>query len=211
MNQQNIKSPLWRTTLLCAALACHAQASYADRADRDKPMHLEANQVRVDDSRQVSIFEGNVQFTQGTMVIRGDKIVVTQGKDGFTHGTATGQPASFRQKREGSDEYAEGYGESIEYDSKNESLDLLGHARMKMGQDEVSGEHITYSSRTEIFQVHGAPGTQTDASGKPVDIQGTGRVRAIIQPKNRNAVTGPATETLSIKPAGTLTQPESNQ
>ena len=210
MNQQNIK-PLWRAALLCAAVACHAPASFAERADRDKPMHLEADQVRVDDSRQTSTFEGNVQFTQGTMIIRGDKIIVMQDKDGLTHGTATGQHASFRQKREGSDEYAEGYGERIEYDSKNQALDLFGHARMKMGQDEVSGEHITYNSRTEIFQVHGTPGTQTDASGKPVDMRGKGRVRAIIQPRNRDAVTDPVTEPLSIKPAGTLTQPESNQ
>ena len=212
MNLKNIKFvPLWRTILLCSALVCHTPASYADLADRDKPMHLEANQVRVDDANQISTFEGNVQFTQGTMTIHGDKIIVTQSKDGFTHGTVTGQLASFRQRREGSDEYVEGYGERIEYDSKNEILDLFGQARMKMGQDEVSGEYITYRSRTEIFQVHGAPGTQMDASGKPVDMQGKGRVRAIIQPKNRNAVTAPAAEKLSIKPEGTLTQPENNQ
>ena len=201
MNQQKTKSPLRHTIILFLTLACHAQASYADHADRDKPMHLEANQVRVDDSRQVSTFEGNVQFAQGTMTIRGDKIIVTQDKDGFTHGTATGQPASFHQKREGSDEFAEGYGERIEYDSNNESMDLLGHARMKMGKDEVSGEHITYSSRTEIFQVHGTS----------ADMQGRGRVRAIIQPKNRSAAADQVAEPLSIKPAGTLTQPESNQ
>lgn len=212
MTPQNIKkSPVKYATLLCIALACHAPASYAERADRDKTMHLDANRVSIDDANQVSTFEGNVQFTQGTMTIRGDKIVVTQSKDGFTHGTATGQPASFRQKREGSDEYAEGFGERIEYDTKNETLNLFGQAHMKRGEDEVRGEHITYSSRTEIFQVNGMPGKQTDASGKPVDAQDKGRVRAIIQPRNRNAVTGPAAEPLSIKPAGALTQPESNQ
>ena len=209
MNLRNIKFiPLWRATLLCLALTCHTPASYADLADRDKPMHLEANQVRVDDANQISTFEGNVQFTQGTMTIRGDKVIVKQGKDGFKHGTATGQLASFRQKREGSDEYVEGYGERIEYDSKNETLDLFGHARMKMGQDEVSGEHITYNSRTEVFQVQGAQGKQTDASGNPVDAPGKGRVRAIIQPKNKDATTGPA-EPVSITPTGTLTQPDS--
>ena len=207
----NIKSPLWRTALLCAALASHAPAGHAERPDRDKPMHLEADRVSIDDAKQISTFEGNVQFTQGTMTIRGDKIIVTQSKDGFMHGTATGQPASFRQKREGSDEYVEGYGERIEYDSKNETLDLFGQARMKMRQDEVSGEHITYNSRTEIFQVHGASGKQMDASGKPVDMQDKGRVRAIIQPKNRNTITDPAEEPLSIKPESTLTQPESHQ
>ena len=213
MTPQKIKSitPLWRTLLLCSALACHAPASYAERADRDKTMHLDANKVNIDDANQISTFEGNVQFTQGTMSIHGDKIVVTQSADGFTHGTATGQPASFRQKREGSDEYAEGFGTRIEYDTKNETLDLYGQAYMKRGGDEVHGEHITYSSRTEIFQVNGASGKQMDTSGKYIDAQGKERVRAIIQPKNRNAATGPAAEPLSIKPADALTQPEDNQ
>lgn len=211
MTHQKIKcnAPMWCATLLCTALACNAPASYAERADRDKPMHLDANQVNVDDANQISTFEGNVQFTQGTMTIRGDKIVVTQSKDGFTRGTATGQPASFRQKREGSDEYAEGFGERIEYDTKNETLSLFGQARMKRGGDEVHGERITYSSKTEIFQVTGAPGKQLDASGKPADAQGKGRVRAIIQPKNRSP--RPAAEPLPIKPAGALPQPEGNQ
>ena len=207
MNLQNIK---FAATLLCAALACHAAACHAERADRDKPMHLEANRVSIDDANQISTFEGNVQITQGTMIIRGDKIVVTQDKDGFAHCTATGQLASFRQKREGLDEYAEGYGETIEYDAKSETLDLFGHARVKREQDEVSGEHITYNSRTEIFQVQGAQGKQTDASGNPVDAPGKGRVRAIIQPKNKDAASGPA-EPVSITPTDTLTQPESRQ
>ena len=211
MNPQKTKctAPIWQAALLCTALACHATASYAERADRDKTMHLDANQVSIDDANQISTFEGNVQFTQGTMIIRGDKIVVTQSKDGFAHGTATGQPASFRQKREGYDEYAEGFGERIEYDTKSETLNLFGQARMKRGGDEVQGEHITYSSRTEIFQVTGTPGKQLGASGKPANAQDKGRVRAIIQPRNRNS--GAAAEPLPIKPAGALNQPEGNQ
>ena len=211
MTLQKTDTPLWRAILLCTALSCHAQASYAERADRNKTMHLDANQVSVDDANQVSTFEGNVIFSQGTMTIRGDKIVVTQSKDGFTNGTATGQPASFRQKREGSEEYTEGYGERIEYDTKNETLNLFGQAYIKRGEDEVRGEHIMYSSRTEIFQVSGTSGKQMDASGKPVDAPGKGRVRAIIQPKNRDGATGPATEPLSIKPAGKLARPEDDQ
>lgn len=196
--------------MLFAALACHAAASHAERADRDKPMHLEANRVSIDDANQISTFEGNVQITQGTMIIRGDKIVVTQDKEGFTHSTAIGQPASFRQKREGLDEYAEGFGETIKYDARNETIDLFGKARVKREQDEVSGEHITYNSRTEIFQVHGAQDRQTDASGSPADVQGKGRVRAIIQPKSKGAGSAPA-EPVTITPTETLTQPENRR
>jgi lipopolysaccharide export system protein LptA len=194
MKLQNVKY-----LLICLTLACGT--AHAERADSDKPVHLEANQVNIDDNTQTSTFEGNVQLSQGTMSISGDKIVVVQNQDGFKHGTATGHPASFRQKRDGLDEYVEGYGDRIEYDTKNETVDFYGHARMTRGQNEVRGEHITYNAKTEIFQVH-------SASGQEANTAGNNRVRAIIQPKNK--VTAPA-EPLPIKPADTLVQPEEHQ
>jgi len=200
MNQPNIKrvALLWRTiAILCLALACNA--AYAERADRDKPMHLEADKASIDDAKQISTFEGKVQLTQGTLTIRGEKLVVVQDKDGYTHGTATGQLASFRQKREGSGGYVEGYGERIEYDARNETVDFFFQANIKLEQDEVRGEHITYNSKTEIFQVHGSTGTQAETLGK-------NRVRIIIQPRSKGAGASSAAEPLPIKPAEALPQ-----
>ena len=172
-----------RAVLLCLALACHIPASHAERADRGQPLHLEASQVSIDDARQISTCEGKVMLTQGTLTIRGDKIVLTQNKEGVKRGTTTGQPASFRQKREGFDEYVEGYAERIEYDSTNATVDFFGQARMKRGGDEVQGDHITYSTMTEIFQARGTPGQDAGAAGQS-------RVRAVIQPKNKAATAG---------------------
>ncbi len=204
---QNDKySHILNITLFCAALLSHSAACFAERADRDKPMHLEANRVSVDDANQVSTFEGNVQITQGTLIIQGDKIVVTQDKDGFTYSTATGQPASFRQKREGLDEYAEGFGEIIKYDSRNETIDLVGNAKVKRDEDEISGDHITYNSKTEVFLVHGAQYTPEGEISSITGTPGNGRVRAIIQPKSKGAKAVPA-EPVSITPSETLTQP----
>lgn len=148
----------------------------ADLADRDQPVHLEADRVSIDDSRQTSNFEGHVQLVQGTMVIHGDKLVVTQDADGNTHGTAMGDPASFRQKREGTDEFIEGYGQRIEYDSRNGTIEFFGKARMTRGQDEVRGDYITYNANTEIFEVH------SDPAGAP----GHDRVHVTIQPRHNN-------------------------
>lgn len=182
--------------LLLAAPAC-----FAERADRDKPVHLEADQVLVDDAQQISTFTGNVQMTQGTMVIRGDKIVVVQDKEGFKHGTAYGRTASFRQKREGLDEYVEGYGERIEYDTRAETVDFYVKARVKRGLDEVRGEHITYSQKTEIFQVNGGG---APAAGAPPK-----RVRAILQPKPKDgAPQPPAPDALPIKPSESISPTE---
>lgn len=183
--------------LIGLALACNA--AHAEHADSDKPVHLEADQVNIDDSKQISTFEGKVRLSQGTLSISGDKVVVVQNQDGFKHGTATGHPASFRQKRDGLDEFVEGYGDRIEYDTQNETVDFYGQARMTRGQNEVRGEHITYNAKTEIFQVHSASGPEADSSGK-------NRVRAVIQPRNGTSVT-PA-EPLPIRPAETLGQPK---
>ena len=168
--------------LLCLAVVC--SPSYAERGDRDQPIHLEAARVSIDDAKQISVFEGAVQFKQGTITIRGDKIIVTQDKEGLKQGSATGQLASFRQKREGLDEYMEGYAERIEYDSKNGAIDFFGQAHIKRGQDEVRGEHIIYNSRTEIFQANGTPDQNTGSAGK-------GRVRVVIQPKTKSAEPSP--------------------
>jgi len=169
---------------------------FAERADRDKPIHLEADQLRIDDAQQISTFIGNVKLSQGTLLIRGDKIVVTQDQDGFKHGTAYGNTASFRQKREGLDEYVEGYGERIEYDTRTETVDFYVGARLKRDLDEVLGEHITYSAKTEIFQVNGGASTE---SSPPK------RVRAVLQPNPKEeAALPPASGGLPITPSETL-------
>lgn len=192
-----------RSLLLAVLLLAYSAAGYAERADRDKPVHLEADKVRIDDAKQISVFTGNVVLTQGTLMIRGDQIVVTQDKNGFKHGTATGNLASFRQKREGLDEYVEGYGERIEYDTGSEIMQIYGQARVKRGRDDVRGEHITYNSKTEVFQASSAPGQPVANSGKGQ------RVHAVIQPQDKMAPSEnlPAGDALSIKPDTRLIRP----
>ncbi len=190
--------------LLLSGLLLLNGNAYAERADRTKPLHLEADRGNVDDAKQISTFEGNVQLTQGTILIRGDKLVVVQDKDGFAHGTVTGKLASFRQKREGFDEYVEGYAERIEYDSLTEVVDFYGQAHMKREKDDVRGDHITYNSKTEIFQVLGAKGDRAKAEGKD-------RVRMVIQPKRKGAASDTQTDPLSIDPDATLPPSESGR
>ncbi len=165
-----------RLLLLCLMLLC-VPVSHAEKADRDKPIDIDADKAEVDDARQISTFTGNVVVVQGTMVIHGDKMVVTQDKDGFKHGTAYGHPATYRQKREGLDEYVEGYGERIEYDTRANMVDFYVHARVKRGQDEVRSEHVTYNASTEIFQ----------ADDKGADNGAPKRVHAVLYPKPKPA------------------------
>jgi lipopolysaccharide export system protein LptA len=162
---------------LCGLLLLWSNLLYAENADRDKPIHLESDRVTIDDVKQTSVFEGQVELNQGTLRIQAEKIVLTQDKQGYKHCTATGKLASFRQKHEGTDEYMEGYGERIEYDTRAETVDFYVQARVKREQDDVQGDHIAYSTRTEVFQVSGDPDHADDPD--------KGRVHAVIQPKTQ--------------------------
>ena len=183
--------------VLGAVLCVHAGGAAAERADRDKPIRVEADQVSIDDARQIGIFTGDVVMTQGTLSISGDQVVAVQGKEGFEHGTATGKPAEFHQKREGLNEFVEGSGLRIEYDAVSGIVDIYGQAHVKRGQDDVRGDHISYDQRKETFQVFSG---QAQQSG-----QGE-RVQVIINPRSASSV--PPTDTLPIKPDTRLIAPE---
>lgn len=183
--------------VLPIVVAVSIGAARAEKADRDKPINLEADRVNIDDAKKVSVFEGNVVLTQGTLVIRADRMIVREDAQGFNYGVAYGNLANFRQKRDGVDEYVEGEAERIEYDGKAERVQLFTRAQMRRGADEIRGSYISYDQPTEFFKVIGA---QDNASGKP----GTGRVRAIIQPKNKDKPKeSPAP--VQLKPAPALT------
>jgi lipopolysaccharide export system protein LptA len=180
--------------LLCLLLASHAAASFAERGDREKPMQMEADRVTVDDPKQTSTFEGNVQMHQGTLLIEANKIVVTQDTQGNSLVKASGQPAHFRQKRDGANEYADGYGERIEYDSQAEIANIYGQARVKREGDDVRGEHIIYNTKTGIFQVFGDDQKNPATANK-------GRVTIVIQPKEQTTETAPTAQPTPVKPA----------
>ncbi len=164
---------------------------FAEAADRDKPIELEADTVTVNDAKKISTYSGTVILTQGTLVIRADKLIVREDKEGFQHSTSTGNPTTFKQKREGKNEYMEGSAQRIEYDGRMDKVQLYTKAWVKRGEDIVHGDYISYDANAEYAEVIG--GTKTD--GTP----GSGRVKAIIQPKNKPASKSeaPASDTLT--------------
>jgi lipopolysaccharide export system protein LptA len=163
--------------LLLAAAVLGAPAANAERTDRTKPVNIEADRLALDDLKKESVFEGNVQLTQGSLMLRADRVVVRQDEQGFNYAFATGAPAYFRQKREGFDEYIEGFAQRLEYDGKQDKVEMFTEARVKKGIDEVRGDYISYNAVTEFYEVTGG-GT---AAATPSNPQG--RVRAVIQPK----------------------------
>lgn len=184
---------------LALALALAALPAGAEKADRAKPMNVEADNLKYDDLQQTSVFTGKVVVTKGTIVIRGAKMTVKQDPEGYQFGVVTAEPgkrAFFRQKREGADEYIEGEGETIEYDGKADRVKFIGRAEMRRLRgatlnDETSGSVITYDNTTDQFSVDG--GTVAGTPANP-----GGRVRATLAP--RTTATAPEAGASAAKP-----------
>lgn len=161
-----------------------AHPASAERGDRKKPIYLEADRATVEDvnrkeGSRTSIFTGNVVLTQGTLRITADKMIMKEDAQGFRHATATGNLVTFRQKRDGVDEYVEGWSERADYDSKTDKIELFRQARLKRGTDEVLGDYISYDMNSEFFQVKGSKERGMDAGPDK-------RVRITIQPKDKS-------------------------
>lgn len=193
---------LLNLTLALAMLGLPS-AAMAERADRAKPMNIEADALRYDDARQTSVFTGRVVATKGTIVVRGARIEVRQEADGTQSAVVTAEPgrrAFWRQKREGVDEYIEGEGETIEYDGRADRVKFIGRAEMRRLRgdtvaDITSGNLITYDNTTEVFTVDGASRASQATASNP-----GGRVRAVLGPR-------PGPETSGAPAAGNATPP----
>jgi len=172
-------------SLVCAlAASCIAAPAQAERADRLQKINIAADQDgQLDLQKQVVVYTGNVVITQGTMVIRAGKVEVRELPSGYRTATALGspgKPATFRQKRDGVDEYIEGEAERIEYDGKSATVRFVNNAEWRRLRgatlaDEVSGNLITYDGTTEKMEVSGG--------AKPTAANPGGRVSAVLTPR----------------------------
>jgi lipopolysaccharide export system protein LptA len=195
-----MKSSL-RFWFLMAALFLAAGLARAENADRNKPMNIEADNLRYDDLKQTSVFTGNVVLTKGTILIRGARIEVRQDAQGAQYGTVTAEPgklASFRQKREALDEFIEGEGETIEYDGRADTVKFTSKAQLRRYRgatlaDQLSGAVIIYNNTTDVFSIDGAP-PRAGASG--------GRVRAMLTPTPAAERSAPGAGPKPAAPAG---------
>ena len=180
-------------------------AAHAERADRDKPMNAEADALRYDDAKQISIFTGQVVITKGTIIIRGDRVEVRQDAQGNQFGVVTGaagQQAFFRQKREALDEHIEGVADRIEYNSQLDNVKFIGSAVLRRYRgatlgDETAGSLIVYDNVAETFSVDGGVANRTAANP-------SGRVRAMLSPAPKPAGATPAAASKDSGPAPAL-------
>jgi len=186
---------------LCALLwIFHWAPAWAEKADRDKPMLIEADRMQHDEAKKLTQFFGNVQALKGTMALRADRMDVqqdAQGKQKAWLWAKPGERVFFRQKREGVDEYTEGEAETAEYEGASDAVTLQTRAEMRILRgtqmaDQLQGHKIVFNNATEVMTVDGQRKDKSSDSRSQ-------RVRAVLAPKA--AASQPAAPQLRTSPA----------
>ncbi len=163
-------------------------SSYAEKADRTKPIEIEAASAKSELATNVQTLDGAVVLTQGTMRITADRMILKRDAQNNIFAKLSGAGTSqilFREKRDGFDDFMEGAADRAEFDQAANTVKLFNRAQLKNGNDVLSGDYIFYNSLTEVMLADGrAPGEKIGKDGKPgTAADTTGRVRIVIQPR----------------------------
>ena len=159
-------------------------SAHAERGDRLQKINIAADESgQIDLQNQVVVYTGNVVISRGTMVIRAARVEVRQLPSGYYTAVAFGaanKPATFRQKRDGVDEYIEGEAARLEYDGRADLVRFITDAQVRRLRgatpaDEIAGNLITYDATTEKMTVSGG--------AKATPANPGGRVTATLSPR----------------------------
>ena len=157
-----------------------AAPAYAERTDRDKPIFYQGDTGGANLGSKDGELAGSVVITQGTLTIHADRITFRQNADNSLSATAYGNPVTFREKRDGMDEYYEGFAQRVVYDGSKRFLELFDRALLKKSNDEIRSNYITYDVGADVFKAEGRPDTRPPADGEtPLGS----RVRGVFQPQ----------------------------
>lgn len=157
--------------MLSLLLSLVAATAIALPSDHDKPIHIEADRVNIDEKHGVSHYIGNVRMTQGTMAIAADEVFVHLEDGMLDKVIVIGEPARFQQQTERSGEPVKSRAERIEYYADKGKLLLKDNAVVIQDGNRFSGDHIEYDTRASVVK-----------ADKKADSDA--RVRAVIQPKS---------------------------
>jgi lipopolysaccharide export system protein LptA len=167
------------SALLLAAALFGPPPSIALTGDKEQPIHIEADRVDIDDVKRVSVYRGNVRYSQGTMRLDADKVSIYYDEQrNFQRMRAEGQPARFRQRLDGQAEDMLGEAMEIEYTVEPERLVLKQQAHIWNQGDEFAGDLITYDITAD--RVVARRGAEEE-----------NRVQVVIQPRQQPADAAP--------------------
>lgn len=131
--------------LLLTALMMTSLSAFALKDDTNKPINIVSDNQSLDMENSVVTFIDNVVITQGSILIKANKVVITRPPENSGKKTveAFGSPVTFHQQLDDG-KPVDGKANKVHYDLGTEFLTLTGNAELKQLDSKINGERITY-------------------------------------------------------------------
>ena len=143
--------------------------AYSKSEDNQQPIHVEADSLEVRDNDNISIYNGNVKLSQGSLEIHSNRLTLYFNDDKLlTLMQMTGSPATFRQLND-NNLVITGEALKIEYRVSESTLLLLDKAKLTQGADIIESNKVFFNIDSNIIEAG--------------SLEPEGRVRMLIQPK----------------------------
>lgn len=161
--------PFWLTPVLSAENA--KSSANAEDPDAQKPIEIKADQLQFSNKQGKSIYIGHVVITQGSMELKGDKVILFHPQQKIQKVEVLGQLAQFKKYLAADKKWIQGHAQTIIYWAQNSKIRLTGQAFLQQGEDnQISGPELIYDLKQQTLQ---AQPTRTEKS----------RIHVIIQPQ----------------------------
>lgn len=141
-------------------------------SDKEQPINIESDRLDIDEANGISTYQGNVHYTQGSIVLNADVLVIHSRDGRLQKFEANGDPADYKQDLDNG-EKLNAESKSMEYIADSEKLILRENVHIVKGENVFTGNVVEYSTKDEIVSARKAE-------------SGEERVKVIIQPRKQS-------------------------
>lgn len=156
-----------RTRFLLPALLAMPLCALAADNEPQQPVQLRADRIDVDQKKGLSLYRGNVVFSQGTLRLTAARAEVQSRANVVETVTAEGRPVTFRHRPEGQAEFIEGAANRVVYHAQRRRADLFGEVQVQRGRDQFRSAVLHYDIENKSMIAEGAPGRRVYAALAP--------------------------------------------
>ncbi len=133
-------------TLFLVALSFNV---FALKSDRDQPIDITADQLEINEAKQISTYTGNVTFKQGSLNITAETLTLYFDDDNaLDYMEMTGTPVHLKQQSD-QNKLMQGSANRIIYRDKDSLLTLHTNAMFSSGNEQITSNFIQINTDNE--------------------------------------------------------------
>lgn len=163
--------------VLASTLVLMSFSALALKEDTNQPINIVSDNQSLDMNNRVVTFTDNVVITQGSIIVKASKVVITRPEENSKQKDkveAFGNPVTFHQIMDDG-KPVDGKANKVVYDLGTEFLTLSGDAELKQLDSKINGERITYDVKKQQLKANGNGKSRVQTVLIPTQLQQKGK------------------------------------